>query len=289
MRRGGVGLICFDAWPRWGQKGKTMRYEDRLARLDAAIAEGRLIRHKWQDLGKNTACLLATLSPEVGAQETVAACPSEVMPQWLAHLTPWIDDAGSSVMWSSVVSRYAAIAHKWGDWSAEAWERKHYLIRAAFVREAMRHTKDARTLEVCETSAALCERQGQGGIVVRKDWRAAESAAKAAAWAAESAAESAAKAAAWAAAKAAAESAASARVESAAKAAAESAAEAAAESAAKAAAESAAESAAWAAAKAAAKAAAWAAEWAAKAAAESAAVDRMIEAALTILEAPNAV
>ena len=72
--------------------------------LQQLIDEGRLIRRAWagtDDQGRETACLLAAISPEAGQAQNPNACPAHVMPQWLAHLTPWIDDAGKALVVSS--------------------------------------------------------------------------------------------------------------------------------------------------------------------------------------------
>jgi hypothetical protein len=253
-----------------------MNIDSRLSRLDTLIAEGRLVRQEWAGhdaSGRETACLLAALSPEAGVKESAGACPATVMPSWLAHLTPWIDDAGTLEHWPEVVRRYASLAHRWNVLSQESWTRLDYRVRAICVREAMRHTTDAGTLAACDTVGALCDRTAVGDTG-EKDWAtagAAAAAAKSAAWSAAAAA----KSAAWSAAAAAKSAAWSAT----------------------AAAKSAAWSATWAAAAAAA-AAAWAARAAARAAeaaaaaraarAEAAATeaaDRLIDAILDAIEA----
>jgi hypothetical protein len=77
------------------------------------LNSGRLIRGAWtgtDSQGRRTACLLAALSPEAGRSKDPGACPASVMPAWLAHLTPWIDDAGSKEAWPGTVRRYAELA-----------------------------------------------------------------------------------------------------------------------------------------------------------------------------------
>ena len=54
--------------------------------LNKHIAEGTLIRNQWTGTdaqGRATACLLAALAPECGADQSAASCPAEVMPSWL--------------------------------------------------------------------------------------------------------------------------------------------------------------------------------------------------------------
>jgi hypothetical protein len=157
------------------------------ARLDA----GTLTRRAWRDTdadGRERACLLAALAPECGYQESADVCPADVMPAWLAELTPWIDDAGSDAAWPGVVRRYAAVAARWHRLDAETWRRLDYRVRALAVREAMRHTDHVDMLAACERVASLCERAAAGGEVGSKEWAAARETVS---WAAEEAAEAA--------------------------------------------------------------------------------------------------
>lgn len=104
----------------------TLTLAERLERLDFLIAEDRLVRQEWlgkDEDGRETACLLVALSPEVGEKKSVEACPVEVMPMWLAHLTPPIDDHGSIAAWSVMVKRFAGLAHRWHVLGAAAWDR----------------------------------------------------------------------------------------------------------------------------------------------------------------------
>jgi hypothetical protein len=196
-------------------------------------------------------------------------------PLWLAHLIPWINDAGTAAHWPSVADRFARLAPRLGEIQGDRSARLDYRCRAIAVREARSHVAGGHAaLGVIDGVLALLDRASAGAPVTADEWARAEAWAEAAetraAWAAAAAAEAAETRAAWAAAAAA----------EAAAAAAARAAEAAAWAAAAAAAR-AAEAAAWAAAAAAAW-SAWAA-WAAAAAA--AAADRIIDAILDAIEA----
>jgi hypothetical protein len=174
-------------------------------RLDKYIAEDRLIRGQWDD-GKNRASLLAALAPTCGSAESAAVCPAEIMPAWLAHLTPWLGDNGSISTWPAMVRRYAAVAHRWHVLTPETWRRLDYAARAICVREALRHTTNAGAIEACETVIALCDRAASGDQPAAEAWSKAAGAAWAEAWAAGAAwAEAWAAGAAWAAWAAAAE------------------------------------------------------------------------------------
>jgi hypothetical protein len=151
----------------------------RCARLDDAISSGRLIREEWKKTdvaGRELVCMLVALSPEVGESESSDACPADVMPQWLAHLTPWIADKGSDAAWPAMVRKYAALAHRWCVLSGNQWGRLDYRVRAIAVREASTHT-DQHALDICGVVAALCDRAGQGANVEAREWEAARDAA----------------------------------------------------------------------------------------------------------------
>lgn len=149
----------------------NMNIEQRLARLDKAVEDNSVKRGQW------TACLLAQLSPEAEKASSASACPATVMPPWLAHLTPWIDDAGTIDHWPSVVRRYASLAHRWHALTPDQWHRLDYRVRAICVREAMAHTKNEKVIDVCGRVVELCDRVARGDEVPEQDWAAAEAAA----------------------------------------------------------------------------------------------------------------
>ena len=130
----------------------NLSIEDRAERLSTLISEGRIIRNSWTGIdkqGRETACLLAALSPEAGESENADFCPAAVMPTWFAHLTPWLDDACSDTEWPRVIRRYAACAARWSVLDDAAWRRVEIVARRVAVVEAMRHTSDAMALDAC--------------------------------------------------------------------------------------------------------------------------------------------
>ncbi len=154
-------------------------------RLTQFINEGRLLRGKWRgtdDRGRETACLLAALAPECGRDESVASCPADVMPAWLAHLTPWMDDDGTDEAWPAMVRRYAAVAARWHVLDAVAWQRVEWRVHVAIVTEAMRHTDDARVLAACQGVIDVYVDAIATGVVDESRRAAAESAAASVAW-----------------------------------------------------------------------------------------------------------
>ena len=209
--------------------------ENPIERLRNHIKNNTLVRDTWMGIdadGRETACLLAALSPECGAARDVSACPADLMPAWLAQLTPWIDDSGTLKHWPTVVRRYADLAARWRVLDAETWKRLDFAVRAICVREAtevISEETDGTATEVrkaCVCVVALCDRAAVGDYPTEQEWKTAAAAAEAAAAAAAEAAAAEAAAAAAEAAEAAAEAAARAAAEAAARAAAEAEAEA---------------------------------------------------------------
>ena len=195
--------------------------EERVARLDTMIAEGRIVRQQWTD-GHERACLLAALSPEAGRAGDASACPAYVMPPWLAHMTPWIDDEVSAHAWPGVIRRYAALARRWSALDDAAWERARVASLIAIVGEARLHcpADEVRALSAIDGVLEWLRRGAPESerAAVSEATRAATKATRAAAraaWAGEAAAASAASVAA-AAARAASSAAASARARAAA-------------------------------------------------------------------------
>ncbi len=141
-----------------GASDAPLSIADRLARLDSAIAEGRLIRREWSDApdrGRERACLLGMLSPEAARDEDAGRCPAAIMPTWLAELTPWIDDSGSDAAWPLLVQRYAALARRWRGLSQEQWGRLAHRVRELCVRELALHMPHAQAWAAASTSVGI--------------------------------------------------------------------------------------------------------------------------------------
>ena len=148
--------------------------------LKEFIKDGRLIRGKWtgEDAqGRETACLLAALSPEVRKNHNPESCPADLMPAWLAHLTPFIDDDGTAEHWPVVIDRYAELASKWRILSPSAWERAHFRIKRLILVEAMTHTQDKKVLKVGNDVIILLDCAILGNFPSPEAWAEAERAA----------------------------------------------------------------------------------------------------------------
>lgn len=164
---------------------------ERLDRLDALIRENRIIRGAWTE--RDRACLLAALAPEAGKAQSASACPAEVMPAWLAHLTPWIDDAPSEEAWSALVGRYAALARRWHVLDTAAWERARIGVLIAIVTESRQHVlpHESRALAAIDGVLAWLRRGAPEDERLAALWAAEAAQTWAATWAARSAAETA--------------------------------------------------------------------------------------------------
>ena len=168
----------------------NLTLEDRVERLNTMLREERIIRNGWfstDEQGRETACLLAALSPEAGDAENPVFCPASVMPAWFAHITPWIDDASSDAEWPRVIRRYAACAARWHALDEAAWRRVEVVARRASVVEAMRHTSDEQVLHACRGVLTWLDADMPEASQAAVE-AAAVSARSAAAWAAFSAA-----------------------------------------------------------------------------------------------------
>jgi hypothetical protein len=184
----------------------TLTLQQRYAMLDATIAEGRLIRNKWTSTqgGRQLVCLIVALAPECGASKSSGACPSDVMPAWLAELTPWIDDNGSEQAWGPMVRRYAALARRWHVLTDTDWYRVQQTFLAACCREALSSRGEGRDhqeiQELLSDCASRCDLRAEIGKPLGNEaaraTRAAEAAEAAKAARATRAAEAAARAAA---------------------------------------------------------------------------------------------
>jgi len=167
-----------------------MNHQERIENLNRHIEAGTLVRKEWGD-GHERACLLAALSPESSQGQSPSGCPASVMPQWLAHLTPWMDDAGSEEAWPVMVRRYANLASRWRTLSDDQWSRLDFAARKIALESCLEHNKAA-----CEPVLRLLDQSIAGDHVPAEDWDAAAAAARDAAYAAADAAADAAYAAA---------------------------------------------------------------------------------------------
>jgi hypothetical protein len=156
----------------------------RKATFDTMLSEGRVIRGAWkkQSEGQYRACLLAAWSPEVSDAERASACPSWLMPAWLAELTPWMDDNGSDEAWPSFAKRYGNMV-----WAARvldeaAWDRAFKATLKLIVDDAMA-SKEKAAKAAAKSAAEYAKSAAEYAKSAAKSAKSAESAKYAAEYA----------------------------------------------------------------------------------------------------------
>lgn len=146
-----------------------------LERMQNMANEGRIIRGNWQktdEEGRELACLLGSLSPHINS---VKDCPAEYMPEWLAHMTPGIDDKVSDDVWEDVIGRYVAVAGRWHVLDDAAWDR----IKWTTIDRCLEIAEPHDTNNVGALVRALIARQLAGDSPSNDEWAAARAKAKA--------------------------------------------------------------------------------------------------------------
>ena len=141
--------------------------QDRIDNLNRHLENGTLIRNEWGD-GKERACLLAALSQEVACGTNAIYCPAEVMPKWLAHLTPWMDDSGTDEAWPEMVRRYAGLAARWHGLDSATWARLDFTAR----KIALLDCRDLNP-DVLDRVIWLIDRAIDGDMPSDSEWKAA--------------------------------------------------------------------------------------------------------------------
>ena len=165
-------------------------------RFDTLVAEGRIIRGDWQgkdEQGRETACLLGALAPNINA---VRDCPAGLMPAWFAELTPFFDDKTSASMWPTVISKYANLIHRWHILTPEDWDWCLANTLCTCLEIALPHDANG----VVQPVIDLMDRRLSGNKPSKNEFAAAAAwaaeAAEMVVWAADAAADAAAEAAA---------------------------------------------------------------------------------------------
>lgn len=148
-----------------------MNFQQRLEKLHRHIEQETLVRGEWGD-GYQRACLLAALAPEVvfedydGEDEgNPDLCPASVMPAWLAHLTPWMDDYGSKEAWPGMVQRFAGLAGRWHVLGPKTWRRLEFTARK-LILETCRDRAPA----VCDPIVVFYDQEIEGDPLSDEEW-----------------------------------------------------------------------------------------------------------------------
>jgi hypothetical protein len=108
--------------------------------LREQIDSGLLLRGEWSTTtedGRARLCAYTALMNDPDARP--GSCPVGTMPEFLAHLIPWMDDAPSAEAWPGFMRRLLSVAERWHVLSPESWEKIDKAIRVQCIREAMQH------------------------------------------------------------------------------------------------------------------------------------------------------
>ena len=163
----------------------SVNREERFARFQQFFDEGRIIRGAWHKKdaeGREIACLLGAFGEDIHSSSD---CPADVMPNWLAKITPNIDDMTSNLAWTEIIRRYASVAQKWHTLDASAWERVRCELLIAAVEIALPHDKSGS----CNNVLLLLKRKQVGDDPTTEEWRKVHADADADADAADAAAD----------------------------------------------------------------------------------------------------
>jgi hypothetical protein len=162
-----------------------MNKQERFARLEQFREEGRILRKAWtgtDDEGRETACLLAAFAPECGDARDPYACPAGLLPQWLADLTPKVDDTVSTTRWERLaLDLWVRLMRKAADWTPEEAARFEIVFRRIAIEEARSHVSAGHAaLPSIDAVLALHRRAEAGDTPSDDEWDAARDAARAA-------------------------------------------------------------------------------------------------------------
>lgn len=156
-----------------------MSLSERFDRLDTYIREDRILRHRWEDTdadGRARACLLSAIAPEVLEEDggRIGSCPAEVMPAWLAYLTPELDDRTSESSWREIIRRYAHVVRRAAlSLDVHGWHRAHCSAALAVLAEARRNPLHVHAQQdgVLDRVCARLRREIEGDDLPRSEWR----------------------------------------------------------------------------------------------------------------------
>ena len=132
------------------------------------LAAGTLLRGYWGD-GHERACWLSALAPVTASRRSASACPAEIMPEWLAHLTMRMDDLGSDGVWHETATRYAGLSARWSvlstaDWNGLDWAAQRIALEIGGPLEGPLFSLG------CEAVVEMLRRAEAGDDVDKKEW-----------------------------------------------------------------------------------------------------------------------
>jgi len=166
--------------------------------------EGRLVQSAWHTKheGREMACLLGSIHPSVTRPSD---CNGDLMPMWLAELTPTMFDGLPSSSVQAIGMRYGSLVSRWHVLKDENWNKvlNTFLIKLVdtALESARSVAKDLPVWAQVETSSKQVIAALKSGN--KEELAASEAASEAASWAASEAARAASWTASWAASEAA--------------------------------------------------------------------------------------
>ena len=166
------------------------KHSEASANIIRFAQEGRLIQRAWhtEKGGRKMACLLGSIHPSVTSE---AECNGDLMPMWLAQLTPRLFDSIPADKVTEIGLRYGSLVARWHVLTPDQWEavKTAFLVRT--VDAALSSAREVSSGEACWAQVeAACE-QVKAALISGKGLKAARAAAEAARAAAEAAAEAA--------------------------------------------------------------------------------------------------
>lgn len=148
--------------------------------LETAYREGRIIRDNWSGTdakGRQLLCLLTALANDPNVRPET--CPAHLCPAWLAHLLPWIDDAGTERRWPDFIERCVQLAPWWGRMTPQQSRHLDLYARQVALLEARQIAGES--TKVVDDVLALIALAMNGDEPLPDDWTAARRAASQAA------------------------------------------------------------------------------------------------------------
>jgi hypothetical protein len=142
------------------KKSLNISHEQASANILAYCETGRLVQNAWHGRdndGRAIACLLGAIDPRITA---AAQCNGDLMPMWLATLTPILFDGISTNIVTLIGKRYGLLVRQWHKLTPDDWELVlrniivHIIDNAIFVVAPL---NNARVISACNQCKAAID------------------------------------------------------------------------------------------------------------------------------------
>ena len=150
-----------------------MHQQARIDNLKNMLSANRIIRGTWHaadPFGRECMCLLAALAPEAAEKKSCLVVPETVMPQWLAQLTVWMNDLGTTEAWPLMIKRYVELAEQWHTLKPIAWKRAEVRVRRAVIVNVQQFAEREVTRKLCEHGVTLFDRVLAREYPLHREW-----------------------------------------------------------------------------------------------------------------------